>query len=466
MIKKKDILILLAFVFLHLFILCGLRFTAWPEMFSYPYLRNNGFLIYKDMIHPYPPLLTMALSVVYKVFGYSLVTLRSFTYVLVVLNDILIFLISKKILKKGLISFTPLFFYVLTQPFLDGNMLWFDFAMTTPILFSLFFLFEVLENKNVKRDLFLSGLFLSVAVYIKQTSVIFFLISIIFLLSRKIKVKEILYMFIAPLIISLSFLIRLIQENALMDFLNWNLFYPSKYWTKFPGYVRMNVTRSDLLTLLILAIPILAIFFKKTKSFKNNRLILCFVFLICSFITVYPRFSFFHFQPALAIFPIFMTFLVEDNIKIFFTCFILFLAIFLYRNIYPKIISDWGKEARFSGFEEKMLTQVIQENSNEGDKVFFIGLNSNLYVSSQRIPPKRWFDNYGWYLEIGGVEEEILSRWNQNPPKVIFWKLPLQGEWYELGVYQPDEITRYIFDNYNRVSEPYPGVYLWNLKDR
>jgi len=56
---------------LHLFILIHLQFTSWPEMFSYPYLLNNGFNLYKDIALPYQPLLMLILSVVYKIFGYN-----------------------------------------------------------------------------------------------------------------------------------------------------------------------------------------------------------------------------------------------------------------------------------------------------------------------------------------------------------------------------------------------------------
>ncbi|MFC1624889.1 hypothetical protein ACFL15_00775 [Patescibacteria group bacterium] len=96
MIKKKNILFLIALISIHIFILFGLQFTAWPEMFSYPYLRNNGFLIYKDMIHPYPPVLTLALSIIFKILGYKLLTLRIFTYLIVITNDLIIFYYPKK----------------------------------------------------------------------------------------------------------------------------------------------------------------------------------------------------------------------------------------------------------------------------------------------------------------------------------------------------------------------------------
>ncbi|MFC1624890.1 hypothetical protein ACFL15_00780 [Patescibacteria group bacterium] len=344
-------------------------------------------------------------------------------------------------------------------------MLWFDLATSTPILISLFFLFEVLENKNLKKNLIISGIFLSIAALIKQTSAIFFLVVIIILFLRKIKLKDFFHLLIGPFIILLAFLIRLIQEKAFFDFLNWVLIYPSKYWIKFPGYVQMNMKRGEIITIMILFIPLLILLFSFKKIFKDKFFVLTIIFLLCSFLTVYPRFSFFHFQPALAILPLVIAFIVKQEPKILFYITTLLLLFFSFRNIYPKIKSDWGKETRFIGFEEKALSSIIKNNTSKEERVLFLGLNSNLYSLSERVPPKRWFDNFGWYLEIDRVQEEIIERWNDNLPRVIFWKKPLQGEWYELGVYQPKKITDYIIENYNMDVEVYPDVYLWRIKD-
>ena len=127
--KKSIVLIVLAALIVHVFLLSGLRFTAWPEMLSYPYLRNNGYLLYKDMIHPYPPILTMVLSIVYKLFGYKLIVLKIFTWLIILVNDILIFLVAKKITKSVKYSVLSLISYILLQPFLEGNQLWFDLAV-------------------------------------------------------------------------------------------------------------------------------------------------------------------------------------------------------------------------------------------------------------------------------------------------------------------------------------------------
>ena len=152
---KKTYLFLLILLGIHFFLLFNLKFTAWPEMLSYPYLRNNGYLLYKDMIHPYPPVLTMALSIVFKLFGYKLIILKVFTWLVILANDILIFLIARKLTKKDVFALLSLGLYVLIQPFLEGNQLWFDLAITPFILASSFLFYRFL-NKPSSKNLFFS----------------------------------------------------------------------------------------------------------------------------------------------------------------------------------------------------------------------------------------------------------------------------------------------------------------------
>ena len=135
--KKTQISIAL-FLGLQLFFLANLQFTAWPEMFSYAYLRNHDFLIYRDMIHPYPPLLTIVLSWIYTIFGYHLWVLKAAAWTVAISTSVLVFLITKEITKKNQSALISLGLFVFFQPFLEGNMLWFDLAIMPSLLLGLF----------------------------------------------------------------------------------------------------------------------------------------------------------------------------------------------------------------------------------------------------------------------------------------------------------------------------------------
>lgn len=130
---KRVYLFLLILLGIHIFLLFNLKFTAWPEMLSYPY----------------PPVLTFVLSIIYKLFGYRLIVIKVFTWLIILANDILIFKIVNKVVNSEQWSVISVLFYALIQPFLEGNQLWFDLAIVPSVLLGLLFF--------LNKKYFLSG---------------------------------------------------------------------------------------------------------------------------------------------------------------------------------------------------------------------------------------------------------------------------------------------------------------------
>ena len=421
---------------MHVFLLSGLRFTAWPEMLSYPYLRNNGYLLYRDMIHPYPPILTMVLSIVYKLFGYKLIVLKIFTWLIILVNDILIFLVAKKITKSVKYSVLSLISYILLQPFLEGNQLWFDLAVVPFVLLGIFF--------SLNKKYFLSGLSLGVAILTKQTTGLFLILWGVFLLIRERKLKPVVNLIAGPLVLFAILLVRLITEGAVSGFFNWTLIYPFTWWSKFPGYVQMVLTNRQFIILVLLVIPVILLIFKlKTNYLKDKSVLLTTFYLLLSFVLVYPRFSFFHFQLGIAFCAIFYG-LFFSKFKFSLILHSTFYILLFILICLPVLKSDWGKEARFWGKEEERIAEIIKDETKTGDLVYLLGPQSGLYVLSGRLPPKPWTDNFVWYLEIPGVQEEIIKRWEGNKPVVVFTNNIQQGNWYDLGTYRPQKIVDWI----------------------
>lgn len=435
---KKVYLLILVLLGIHLFLLVNLKFTAWPEMLSYPYLRNNGYLLYKDMIHPYPPVLTMALSIIYKLFGYKLIVLKVFTWLIILVNDVLIFLVAKKISKKNIFALASLFLYVVAQPFLEGNQLWFDLAIVPTILLSTYCILQ--------KKYFWSGLALGVAVLTKQTAGLFLIVNGLWLMVKYKDFKKLLIFLVGPVILFLVLVLRLITEGAVRGFFNWVLIYPFVWWSKFPGYVQMVLTNREIVIIGLLFLPLILLTIKLRKQlFKDNNLVLLVSSILVSSILVYPRFSFFHFQIALAFISIIFGLTISkfNQSKFFYPlCAIYFLliAIFIVRPGFK----DWGKEARFWGKEEERIVKIINQKTNNNDLVYLSGLHSGLYALSNRLPPKPWTDNFMWYLEIPGAQEKIIREWQENKPKLIISTDPLAGNWYDLGTYRPQKIVDWI----------------------
>jgi len=401
------------------------------------------------MVHPYTPVLTMALSIAYKVFGYKLWVMQVFSWSAALVNSALIFLITKKVTKKDAFGLLAVTFYVLTQPFLEGNMLWPDTAIVTPILIGTYLLLD-------KRFLW-SGLFLAIGALVKQTAGVFLVIGALWLVLSSKKSKKLADFSIGPVLLGGALFVRLLTENALAGFLNWTLAYPSKYWTSFPGYVQMNLSDGQFVKLAILLIPLIVLLIRLIgKLSKDKSLLLLLLFFTSSLVIVYPRFSFFHLQTALAFTAILFGGLL-NAVKVPISRLAVYFLIILVFISYPAIKIDWGKQARFYSQIDFEISGMIPE----AETVYLLGFPSSYYVFSNTLPPKPWLDNFGWYWEVPGVQAQTISSWFKNPPETIVWQEPEPGNWYDLGTYQPEELTQWIKRNYTREGEIDSEITIW-----
>jgi len=470
---KRIYLYLLILILAHLFFLSNLQFTAWPEMTSYAYLFNNGFHLYNDIVYPYPPLLMLILSLIYSLFGYQLLVIKIVTWSLLIVTDIIVFKLVKLVSRSGLHALLSVLFFILLQPFLEGNMLWFDIAIVPFIIAGTYYLVKHFctrkgQPQQSRNTLVFAGLFLGIGVLIKQTVGLYLIAAVLYLLftnrgKLKFAVREVARFASSPVIIGVVSLIGLGMTNSLTNFFNWTLIYPSQYWTNFPNYVEMSLERREFQIILILMAPVVYFVLLKWKKLKKDKSIqIIMIFLFISFFTVYPRFSFFHFQTSLTL--IVILYGVSMKTKYFpvilITIFLL-LAPLVYK---PAYYLQWGREARFYGSYESTLRSNILKSAPVGS-VYFLGIHSGMYSYLDYVPPKPWFDNFGWYLEIPDVQDEILRRWEITPPNTIYWSEPGRGEWYDLGVYQPEMITSWIKENYNNEAIVQEGINKWVRKN-
>ncbi len=436
-------------------------------MVSYPYLVNNGFNLYSDFIHPYPPALTFILAFVFKHLSYELIILKVITWLLILANDVLIYLVVSKLTKNKFQALLAVLLYVITQPFLEGNMLWFDTALVTPVLAGLLFLI----NKTTVKNLLMAGLFFALAIFIKQTSALLLVVGIGYLLFKDKKIKNVVTFLIPSFVLGTVFLGYLLLTVQLQDFLNWTLIYPFTYWSKYPGYVRMGLTRYQFGVVELLLLPLVFLIVKNIKKLTIEAKLML-AQLLTSLIMIYPRFSFFHFQLSLALIVMLFAYL-SNTIKYKYYLYALYLFIVLASVVRLGVGKYWGQEARFWSKSDIGLAQSIKEVSLD-KKIYLLGLPSSFYVFvtdalpnvyANTLPPKPWTDNFGWYLEIPGVQENIITKWSRQPAEYVFWQQPQPGNWYDLGTYQPKQITDWIKTNYTKSGNLDQNTQIWKIKD-
>ncbi len=459
---KKVYLFLAILLGFHLFLLTKLQFTAWPEMLSFPYMIDKGLLIYKDFHHVYQPLLTFMLAFYYKFSGFSDVSLKVFTWASIILIDLAIFLVSGRLFGEKLSSLIPVAIFIGLQPIFEGNMLWFDLALSVPVLLAIYFVFQWSQRSKLLY-IFFTGLFLSTGFLIKQQAALIFLPFLVYILIKKISFKEFLNFALGVALPLAGLLIFLIITGDLKDYFFWTLQFPVYWLPKIPGYKILPMTREWEILLLMSAVPILSILANLKK--KENRFDLIFLASVFIFelVSAFPRFSFFHLQPALAVFAIMISYLFLGKNKLVLTLaalIILFIGLYRWKLVIPELNGN----TRFYGDDEIHLAQRIDSVTFPGDKIYLLGPNSVGYVLSDRIPPKPWIENYVWHFEIPGMQEKVISGWESDPPKVIFWTRPSPGNRYDLGTYQPKRLTDWIRTNYIRKEETKSGIEVWYLK--
>src|SRR3989344_3681016 len=163
----------------------------------------------------------------FNLFGYTPEVLKIFTYVFIIAAVILIFLIFNRLTRNYLKTAIFLTLFIILQSFFDGHMLWFDFATILPLLISFFFSLKWLESKEDK-NLLLVGMFLSLAVLVKQVALIYvFFFTIFFLLKagKKLIINSF-YLLIGGLIPIGLFFSYLLISYSFGEFWLWTLYYP------------------------------------------------------------------------------------------------------------------------------------------------------------------------------------------------------------------------------------------------
>ncbi len=441
---------------LHLIILLSVQFTAWPEMFSYPYLINNGFKPYLDIAFPYEPILPLLLAGLYKVFGTELFVLQIYTWFIIIFSDLLIFLISKKIIGNKFISLLPIALYIVMQPVVDGNMLWFDLA-TVPFLLLAFATFIYLQG--LKKFLFL-GFFLGLAFFTKQqVGITMAILGIYFLVIKSFK-GFFLYSlgFLIPVICVAGYIIG---NNISSEYFFWTVTVPLKWYPSFPGYTHVPTIKETALMGLMFGSVVTATLLKLKN--KDPQLIIAALIFLGAFLTAFPRFELFRVQPSIATLMILLCFVIAGSgLK---KVIILVLPIILVSwLLWVKAIPNIGAPTRFYSQEDINLAEKIRsKNSSKG--LYLLGVNSLQYVLTGKFPPKPWVDNYVWYMEIPGMQEKVLAGLKRENLDLILKRTPSLGNWFDLGSYQPQRIVDYINMNYNKKEIINSEIEIWIRKN-
>lgn len=431
----KYIVSAVGLVAIHIAILTQLRFEVWPEMMVMPFLQQNGFELYRDMIVPWTPGLIWVLQGWFDLAGLSVDRLKVLTWGLIAGIDFLIFFIAGKKWgeKAGLAA---LAFFILLQPIFDGNGMWFDLAAAPFLLLAYFW----------RQPLLLGPAFL-----IKQSTI--WLLPI-FLFNRKkyqilYRVKYlILTLFGVFGISSLWFLSR----RTLSDYWFWAYDFAFRKLPAMPGHRDLGNWRLWLLA----AVPFILIggirgitrFRQKTTAWQGGIGRIAedpFWWAVFSIPFALPRFGLFHFQPALTFLSL-TAGLMHKNYKDYkyYKVFALIGVIYLSFIWQRTLAFQWQKADRFLEPEVYQLAAKVSLETKKEEPVLLVNAPELVYVLADRLPSKPWLTQFPWFLELPEFQEALVEKFKkQNLDQVIVEPYKNEGE-FTPGSYQPKILLDYV----------------------
>jgi 4-amino-4-deoxy-L-arabinose transferase-like glycosyltransferase len=415
-------------------------------MILWPYFLPKGLLPYQDIAMAHSPLLIFDLTIFYRIFGVSLFNLKLYTWILILMTDLLIYWVTEKLTKNKTIAVLSLMFYVFWQPYFEGNGVWFDLVLAPLALLIFYLLYQ--------KDYFWSGIIFGLAILVKQTAFWFvFPIGFGFWLAKMLKRHSIIR-FLVGLVIPLSlFLIYLIGTRTFQDFYFWAIKFGIGYLPRAPGQVDFPKIKEALSLGVPYALTLFAVFLLAKKRFKDKKLI---VFLLawCFFTTlgIYPRWTYKHFQPALPFLSIISGLCVSyisissKRLSLYWWAYFVLIilgTIHLQTRFYRL---HWQKPDRFFEKETLETANWLKQNTQPGEKIFILNSWDHLYALTNTLPAvSPWVPTLPWYMEYSGIQEGITSDLEEGKPRLVVFE-PYREK--GLGSYKPEKIDGFLNRNY------------------
>lgn len=437
-----SLLILLLIILIHLLLLLKLIFFPYPELFVYSFLSAKGLLAYKDIFDQHFPGIMLLPINLYSLGLASFSAIRAVHLVLIAINQLLLYKIGRKYFKSNYKALFLNFLYLLWQPYFEGYVLWVE-SFVVPMLLSSYLLFD----ENNKTKLFLSGVFIGLALIFKQVIAPLVLIILIYLLVYRRLKKEFFY-FVSGLVVFPLILFVFILSNGI-----WNQFF---YWTvtfNLTVFSQMGRKYPDLSGLIrtapLFASGFLAMFVVITK-YKMRYFLLLIFSLMCLFFA-YARFDFVHLQPAIPFFICIIA-IAFYSLKtkwriVILSAYLILVSYFLLRFYKTNI----GNSIAFWGGSEKLISYIVSTSTNSDDRIFSYGTLPDIYYLTNRLPPgNKFVFQFPWFMKV--AESEILKGIIQDKPKIVLEEKGVRVQEYELDQYMPN-IEKYLDENYFRMGK-------------
>lgn len=441
--NKITFFLLTAILLIHILVLTKLIFFPYPEFFIYPYLTNNGFKPYNQILDQHFPGL-MFLPVNFNNLGMiNEIVARGWLIGVVILTQLLLFFTSRKLLGNNKKALLVSLLYLIWQPFFEGWTFWIDSLLPLLLLPSLYFAYQFLESK-FNKWVFLSGLFLGIGVVFKQILLPLSALLFIYLIFRSRKLNTGIYFilgFLPPILLTIVYLFSI---GVIKDFWYWTVTFNL---TVFSQYGRKLPTLTQIIRLsFILIFAGSAVLERKKWRFE-----LLAIFIVGALVAIYARFDFIHFQPALP-FVLLATALGFESINklnlkrgailLYFIVAAAWLTIFYKGHLQDKVF--------FFDNGTKTIASKVTSLTKSGEKIFIFGTVPHLYQMTSTLPAGDIFVfQFSWFLKVAG--DRVLDGLVRDRPNIIISDRNTEIEGIKIKDYAP-KIDDYIQQNYEEID--------------
>jgi hypothetical protein len=410
---------------LHLLLLVITKFTDWPEIILYPWFVKQGMGLYRDTYIAYPPVSVWLLSLWFNLAGFTITAYRTAAYVIIIANDILIYLISIWLWKKKSVAVSVCLLYILLQVPLEGNGIWHELMYLPLMLVSYVFLCKYISSASV-RYLIFSGVIIGLAFIIKQTAfwplaAVSVFIAFYHRRFPLIGFKRMMLFLIPSVIFFTAVWVYYFFRGSVNEYIYWIILYPLSLVVTRTSYGYLPSWKL-IIQIAAMYVPLLFagfLFSKKYISPHRWYLLLSMAFCTGLLITALPRWGIFRFQPSLGFMVLVTGFVISGSKRIWTDPFkkIVFLVILIpsvllsSRYIFWFYLTGNAKTQEFMGAKQLRVAYEIKTVVDGQSFYLMGGTYDYMYFLMQKKPYiLPWTQHFPWMLDTAKLYQSIITR--------------------------------------------------------
>lgn len=421
--------------------------AANPRVILEPWLLRQGYLLYDEVVDIHTPLMPLVLAVLAPLIGEDLRMAKLMIVALLTAATLLIFYWGQRKLGWWSGLWAAGFFAVWAPAFFFGK-LWHEIFLTPTYLLFLFF-FQPNSERHSLRWCVLLGLLGGLSVMIKQHAAVLFAVYLAWELgwaiARQRSLARVLRELVTAGLVSLLPLAgytiyQWIQAGGVDPFFYWIAGYHTQGVYSELAEQAPTLAQAAALVSCALLLPAALTFvlqLKKNGSREWQHPALWLVLMCAASFTAYPRFEFFHLQPALPFVGLLSAFAIRQALRFegparaFAASMVIAVSLFWIAsqgNSYVEAFNPGRARPIYEYSNLPPLAAEIRKETGDSRSFYLFGDDeevSNLYYFLEAAPPRFWIFHYPWYT-LDWMQQRMVAALDEDSTE---WVIYFPGQW-------------------------------------